>query len=367
VCGWRGAVTGAGHDGTRVRFATGTTVKEYDWYHRWLKVAESAGCFEMLTTGDSQSLWADPFVSLAVAAERTTRPRLGVTVSNPMTRHPAVVASSMVALQRLSGGRMVYGFSSGDSALRNIGVRPARLAELEEFGRAVKGLCAGETVNWRGTELVLRWGSHPVPVWMGAEGPRTQFLAGQIADGVVLSNALDAEVIAQARANLAAGAASVGRSVDDIEIWCMAAMCLAGSEEEGIVKLQSQLAGTANHVYRFHMDGKGLPDEYRQALITLKERYDSRVHATPELAEANAKLVEELGLVDFLARRSVISGTPQRCIERIREVAEAGATRLIVSQFVNDPFEFMETFADQIAPAFAAGAGVESVSRSGSQ
>ena len=66
-----------------VRFATGTTVKDYGWYRRWLQVAESCG-FEMLTTGDSQSLWADPFVSMAVAADRTTRPRLGITVSNPM-------------------------------------------------------------------------------------------------------------------------------------------------------------------------------------------------------------------------------------------------------------------------------------------
>ena len=336
----------------RVRFGTGTTVKDFDDYHRWLEVGERAGCFELLTTGDSQSLWADPFVSLAVAAERTVRPRLGITVSNPMTRHPAVVASSLVALQRLSGGRVFYALSSGDSALRNIGVRPARVAELEEFGLAVKALCAGRTAIWKGNELVLRWGSYPVPLWMGAEGPRTQYLAGQIADGVVLSNALDSDVLALTRANLAAGAESVGRSIDDIEIWCMAAMCLADSEEEGVARLESQLAGTANHVYRFHMDGKGLPDEYRQAVTTLKHRYDSSVHATPERAAANASLVRELGLVDFLARRSVIAGPPQRCVERIREVAAVGATNLIVSQFVNDPLEFMEIFAERIAPAF---------------
>jgi len=337
----------------KVRFGTGTTVKDFDDYHRWLEVGEQAGCFELLTTGDSQSLWADPFVSLAVAAERTARPRLGVTVSNPMTRHPAVVASSLVALQRLSGGRMFYGLSSGDSALRNIGVRPATVTELEEFGVAVKTLCAGRTATWQGAELQLRWGSYPVPLWMAAEGPRTQYLAGQIADGVVLSNALDADVLALARANLAAGAASMGRSIEDIEIWCMAAMCLADSEEEGVARLESQLAGTANHVYRFHMDGKGLPDEYREAIATLMHRYDSSVHATPDRAAANAELVRELGLVELLARRSVIAGPPERCVERIREVAGVGATNLIVSQFVNDPLEFMETFADRIAPAFA--------------
>lgn len=113
-------------------------MQDFDWYRRWLGVAEACG-FEMLTTGDSQSLWADPFVSMAVAAQHTVGPRLGITVSNPMTRRPAAVASSLVALQGLSGGRMVYGLSSGNSVLRTIGVRPARVAELDAFGRAVKG------------------------------------------------------------------------------------------------------------------------------------------------------------------------------------------------------------------------------------
>jgi len=336
----------------RVRFGTGTTVKDYDWYKTWLGVGEAAG-FELLSTGDSQSLWADPFVSMTVAAERTSRPRIGVTVSNPQTRHPAVVASSLVALQQLSGGRIVYGLSSGDSALRNIGVPPASVAAMEEYGLAVKGLCAGGTVPYQGAELVLRWGSHPVPLWMAAEGPRTQQLAGRIADAVLLSNAFDAEVLAIARANIALGAQAAGRSPDDIEIWCMAAMCLAESEEAGIHALRFQLAGTANHVYRFHMEGKGVPEEHRERIVELKRRYDSRHHATPATAEANARLAEELGLVDFLARRSVIAGPPARCVERIQEIAALGATNLIVSQFVDDQLAFMRTFADEIMPAFA--------------
>ncbi len=122
--------------GPGVQFGTGTTVKDLHWYEEWLGVAEPAG-FDLLTVGDSQSLWADPFVCMAVAARETTLPRIALTVSNPRTRHPAVVASSLVALQQLSEGRICFGFSSGDSALRNIGLRPARLSEMEAFGRAV--------------------------------------------------------------------------------------------------------------------------------------------------------------------------------------------------------------------------------------
>jgi alkanesulfonate monooxygenase SsuD/methylene tetrahydromethanopterin reductase-like flavin-dependent oxidoreductase (luciferase family) len=169
---------------------------------------------------------------------------------------------------------------------------------------------------------------------------------------VVLSNALDADVLALARENIAAGAASVGRSIDDIEIWCMAAMCPAPTEEEGITKLRFLLAGTANHVYRFHTEGKGLPEHLRDRIAELQRRYDSTVHATPERAEANALLVEELGLVEFLARRSVIAGPVERRIERIQECAAIGATNLLLSQFVDDQLAFMREFAERIRPAF---------------
>jgi alkanesulfonate monooxygenase SsuD/methylene tetrahydromethanopterin reductase-like flavin-dependent oxidoreductase (luciferase family) len=188
---------------------------------------------------------------------------------------------------------------------------------------------------------------------MAAEGPRTQHLAGQIADGVVLSNALDREVLSTARKNIAEGARSVGRSIDDIEIWCMAAMCPAPTEAEGVTKLRFLLAGTANHVYRFHTEGKALPDEYRGAIAELQRRYDSTAHATPERAEANARLVDELGLVEFLARRSVIAGPLERRIERIQECIDIGATNLILSQFVDDQIGFMREFAKDIRPAFS--------------
>jgi alkanesulfonate monooxygenase SsuD/methylene tetrahydromethanopterin reductase-like flavin-dependent oxidoreductase (luciferase family) len=188
---------------------------------------------------------------------------------------------------------------------------------------------------------------------MAAEGPKTQFLAGQIADGVILSNALDREVMDTAKRNIGAGAAAAGRRLEDIEIWCMAAMSPGRTEEQGIARVRYLLAGTANHVYRFHTEDKALPDQYRDAIAELQRRYDSTAHATPDRAEANADLVEELGLVEFLAGRSVIAGPPARRVERIREVAAAGATNLIVSQFVDDQLAFMEEFAAEIAPAFS--------------
>lgn len=336
-----------------VRFGTGTTPHHFDEYRRWLREAEASG-FDMLTTGDSQSLWAECFSSMTFAATLTTRPDLAITVSNPMTRHAAVAASASASVQQIAEGRFRLGLASGDSALRNIGIRPARVSEIEEYAVAVKRATAGGTATWRGADFALHWLPEPapVPVWIAAEGPKTQRMAGRVADGVVLSNSLTEERLAIALENIAIGAAESGRSIDDIEQWHMVNLIFARTEDEGIESIASVLAGTANHVFRFTLDGKGLPDELRPQMEGLMSEYQSRHHAQPGVQNPNQQLLDEYGLRGYLARLGTIAGPPEHCIERVREVAAIGATNLIVSQFVSDPYDWMRTFADKVLPAF---------------
>jgi hypothetical protein len=132
----------------------------------------------------------------------------------------------------------------------------------------------------------------------------------------------------------------------------MANVVPASTEAEGIAQVRSVLAGTANHVFRFTVEGKGLPEELVPKVEELKRRYDSSHHASPETAAHNADLVDELGLTQYLARQSTIAGPIPHCIERLHEVAEAGVTRIIVAQFVPDQLYFMRTFATKVLPAF---------------
>jgi 5,10-methylenetetrahydromethanopterin reductase len=333
-----------------LRIGTGIAVRDLTRYPEWLATAEAAG-FDLLTTGDSQSLWAEPFVSMTMAAALTSRPDLAITVSNPMTRHPAVVASACLALQQLSGGRFRYGIGSGDSALRNIGTRPARVDELEAYVRAVQDLCAGREAEWSGGRFGVHWHVAPTPVWIAAEGPRTQELAGRIADGVILSNCLEPSMREVAYANIRRGCEAAGRRFEELEIWLMCNIVPAASEAEGIDSVKAILAGTANHVYRFHMEGKGLPDDVKPKLAELERRYDSRHHASPATAAHNAALVDELGLVDFLAPLGTLAGPPERLVERLQEVVASGARNLILSQFVEDELGFMRLLADKVLPA----------------
>ncbi len=336
-----------------MRFGTGTTVRRFDEYRRWLQTAESTG-FDLLTCGDSQSLWAECYSLMTFAASVTAAPSLAITVTNPATRHPAVAASAAASVQQVSGGRFRVGLASGDSALRNIGVPPATVAELERYALALKGLTAGSTVRWGDTDLALHWLEDPVPVpvWLAAEGPRTQRLAGRIADGVVLSNCLTRERMDAAMKHVALGAADAGRSVDDIEVWCMCNLVFAPTEDEALDAISSVLAGTANHVFRFTLEGKGVPEDVKERLGGLMGEYQSRHHAQPGASNPNNALLAKYGLRDWLARQGTIAGPPSHCVERLHEVAAIGATNLILSQFVDDPLQWMQTFGDKVLPAF---------------
>src|SRR5204862_7182510 len=81
--------------------------------------------FAGLLVADSQNLNADVWVELALAAAATRRIALGPGGTNPLTRHLAVTASAAATLQRDSGGRAVLGIGRGDSAVTQIGQRPA--------------------------------------------------------------------------------------------------------------------------------------------------------------------------------------------------------------------------------------------------
>src|SRR5438046_2706929 len=75
-----------------------------------------------------------------LAAQATTRVRLGPGVTNSVTRDPAVTASAALALQAESGGRAVLGIGRGDSSVQRIGKREDRVAPFARAG--VRGAAA---------------------------------------------------------------------------------------------------------------------------------------------------------------------------------------------------------------------------------
>src|SRR5215468_7352092 len=108
---------------------------------------------------DTQMLSADVFVSMALAAVKTTRIRLGTGVLVPTNRIAPAAANGFATLLKLAPGRVDFGVGTGFTARNTMGLPPMRLADLREYVRVVQGLLAGETVQWQaeGGERTVRF------------------------------------------------------------------------------------------------------------------------------------------------------------------------------------------------------------------
>lgn len=313
------------------------------------RLAEAAG-FDLVGIGDSQSLFQEVYVSLAVASLHTSRARLGPTVTNPLTRHPAVTAAAIASVNELSAGRAFLGIGTGDSAVLNLGLRPIKVDELREYVKTVRALWSRTPTVYRGATVRIEWARQPVPIFLAAEGPRTLRLAGEVADGVIVGTGLLPEVIADSIERIHEGARAAGRDPEAIEIWFLVKACLAESQSTALEEIKMALAASAHHAFRFTLEGKRVPAELVAPIERLKAAY--RPHAHESLGPSpNARLVDELGLGEYLAERFAVAGTPSQVSKRIRELAHAGAARLLVTAIVKEPGAFLARWRDQVRPA----------------
>ena len=142
-------------------------------------MAEEQG-FESGWTYDSPILWQEPYPLLTLMVQRTSKMRIGLCVTNPVTREPAVTASAYATLQDISGGRMLMGMGRGDSAVRVMGRKPTPIAQFEERLRMIKEFTNGRPVEWEGTPIQLKWAADlpEVPLYVAAYGPRALGVAG---------------------------------------------------------------------------------------------------------------------------------------------------------------------------------------------
>ena len=176
---------------------------------------EAAG-FSGVGMHDHQHSGRDVFLTLALAAERTSRISLYPATTNPVTRHPMVLASLAHSLEEIAPERIRLTVGPGYLAVGNIGRPRATVDAMRQAILTIRGLLRGERLQFNGVESRLRNVSdRPTPVFMTAAGPRMVELAGEVADGAMLLVGLHPRAVEAARRRLEIGAARSGRSLDD--------------------------------------------------------------------------------------------------------------------------------------------------------
>jgi 5,10-methylenetetrahydromethanopterin reductase len=142
----------------------------------------------------------DVWMSLALAADRTSRIGLGPGVLIPTLRHPMVNAAGTATLEAMAPGGVVS-FGTGFTGRRAMGYGAITWKFMTEYITAFKALLRGEIITWEGARMQML---HPtgsaaprpvnVPVLVGALGPKGQQVAHDLGDGIFAALAADEAV-----------------------------------------------------------------------------------------------------------------------------------------------------------------------------
>ena len=268
--------------------------------------------------------WPDCFVLQGLVAQATSRIHIGSMVTNPYSRHPAMLAGAVATLQELSGGRMFLGIGVG-AGLEDLRIdypRPVRA--LREAIVGIRGLLAGERVQLDGEMFpidgagLVRPPAAPVPISVGTRSPQVMRLAGELADiALVGARHFTPEIARQYYGWLAEGAARVGRDVAAIDIAPRLTLCVSS---DGDLARRSVVRYVA-HYLAIIRPAEIDPDRLSaidEALTKATGWYfDLDRYDPPELFD----LVTE----DWI-RRYAIAGAPSEIPEQVREVTALGFT-----------------------------------------
>ncbi len=214
---------------------------------------------------------ADPFVSLAAAAAVTERLLLGTGISLVVQHDPIVLAKTIASLDRISGGRFLFGIGAGwnREELENHGPRFAsRWRNLRERIEAMQVIWREEEASYQGEFVAFeRIISHPKPlqqpgppVILGGATANSRQRVVDYCDGWMPIDALIEDPAAQIR-DLQARAAEAGRDPASISLTMF---CQKYRQPDDLARFTE--AGFERSVI-------ALPNRDRDTLLRILDRY----------------------------------------------------------------------------------------------
>jgi 5,10-methylenetetrahydromethanopterin reductase len=278
--------------------------------------------FDVQYFGDNQCLTSDTFSELRAAAAATTDMRIATGVTNLVTRHPAVVASSIAGVQVVSQGRAICGVGKGDSALGMIGLRPQHHDEFVERMAMLRTYLSGESQRTGSWDSRLQWLDDvdyaPVPLEMMASGPKSLEAAGQLCDRVSLAVGAAPERIAWALDIVYEAAERAGRSRDDVTVGAFVNIVIDDDQTQAADLLRTRVKGWAHMASFPGHDLQTQPEIMRSATRRLRNEYDY-AHHDSEVGSPLADLVS----AEF-AGWFGIGGPRSYVIDRLVELGQLG-------------------------------------------
>jgi len=268
----------------------------------------------------------------AACAAATGHIQVNVGVFNPFSRHPTMMAMEIGALDELSKGRVTLTIGSGIiAAVGKIGFAADKpLPALRDSLAIVRGLLRGGEIDYVGSAFCARkvkldFSPRPsIPIFVAGRGDLTVKLAGEAADGLVISNMCSPEFAGRAAALMHASRRAAGRLDGGQVIQYMP--CAVSEDRTEAVNAAKRAIGEM--LPGFWNLGQKLGSA-KQGLIA------STDIAEAEFASAAARLQAGEDAADVLDQRYVaafsLAGTPEDCLAAARRHRAAGVTELALT------------------------------------
>ncbi|HEY2921642.1 MAG TPA: LLM class flavin-dependent oxidoreductase [Candidatus Binatia bacterium] len=174
-----------------------------------------------------------------------------------------------------------------------------------------------------------------IPICVTAEGPRMLRLAGEVGDQVLIGTGLTSEIVEASLQQLHEGAKAAERDPDELEVWWAPRLSIAENREKALKDIRASIASSGNHALRSGLAGKYVPDLLKESIRRFHQEYDYSQHG--EKTGKNARLIDQLGLTEYLLDRFAVAGTPGDIVQRIRSLARLGLKNLWLSSPGDDP------------------------------
>jgi 5,10-methylenetetrahydromethanopterin reductase len=288
------------------------------------KLAEDLG-YDNVWFGDSPNIWREGYATMAACAVGTGRIVIGTGVTNPLTRHMSVIASTFATLAEWLPGRVALGIGTGDSALQTMGRKPVTLARLEQWVADFRALQSGQEAaeELSGQPFHLAY-PHPgsVPVYIAASAPKILRLAGRIADGVIMLVGTDPVFIEAGLRTIEQGAREGGRTLADVDVVLWTPTSILDDRAAARAVVKAHVARVVIRPLPADLDPELMADVDR-----IRRGYDYYQHM------AN---VADHGTVvpDTLVDHFALAGTPDECAAQLEGIRRTGLNQLAIVPFV---------------------------------
>ncbi len=268
----------------------------------------------------------------AACAAVTQRIAINAGVFNPFSRHPTMMAMEIGALDELANGRATLSIGSGiASATEKLGINPSKpVPGLRDTVTIVRTLLSGDEVEHGGTGFTARKVKleykprADIPIYLAGRGDLTTKLAGELADGLLVSNMVSMAFAGRLAEIMRERRRAVGRSGSGLVVQYMP--CAVRRDPK--TALDAGKRAVAAILPGFWTLGQKI-NSAKEALLSgtgIDEQQFASAAAQLRAGESPTDVLDEQ-----MARAFALIGTADECLAAASRYAEAGVTELALT------------------------------------